>query len=104
MLQILKEFPSLRDNSVIISYAAKAIAVNISSPPVEQNKNRGTCEIFLFTGRKFVLQSLLGSGIAVSLNDIADKESPARLRDRLIVDERNIMAVYSCKKCKVNYT
>ena len=51
-----------------------------------------------------VRSSFSQAGIAVSLNDIADKESPARLRDRLIVDERNIMAVYSCKKCKVNYT
>jgi zinc finger FYVE domain-containing protein 26 len=32
----------------------------------------------------------------------ADKESSARLRDRLIVDERYSMAVYTCKKCKVN--
>lgn len=49
-----------------------------------------------------LLQSLLGSGIAASLDDIADKESSARLRDRLIVDERYSMAVYTCKKCKVN--
>lgn len=34
-MQILKEFPSLRDNNVIISYAANAIAVNISFPPRE---------------------------------------------------------------------
>lgn len=33
--QILKEFPSLRDNNVILAYAAKAIAVSISSPPRE---------------------------------------------------------------------
>lgn len=33
--QILKEFPSLRDNNVIIAYAAKSIAVSISSPPRE---------------------------------------------------------------------
>lgn len=30
--QIIKEFPSLRDNSMMVGYAAKAIAVNISSP------------------------------------------------------------------------
>lgn len=35
MLQILKEFPSLRDNDLIVSYAAKAIAVSISSPQRE---------------------------------------------------------------------
>lgn len=35
MLQILKEFPSLRDNNVIIAYAAKAIVVNVSSPTRE---------------------------------------------------------------------
>ena len=48
-----------------------------------------------------LLQSLLGSGIAASVDDIADKESSACLRDRLIVDERYSMAVYTCKKCKV---
>lgn len=34
-MQILKEFPSLRDNTVIITYAAKAIVVNMNSPPRE---------------------------------------------------------------------
>lgn len=57
----------------------------------------------IWLGRAELLQSLLGSGIAASLDDIADKESSARLRDRLIVDERYSMAVYTCKKCKVNF-
>lgn len=56
----------------------------------------------IWLGRAELLQSLLGSGIAASLDDIADKESSARLRDRLNVDERYSMAVYTCKKCKVN--
>lgn len=51
--------------------------------------------------RAELLQSLLGSGIAVSLDDIADQESSACLRDRLIGEERYSMAVYTCKKCKV---
>lgn len=51
--------------------------------------------------RAELLQSLLGSGIAASLNDIADEESSECLRDRLIKDERYSMAVYTCKKCKV---
>lgn len=34
-MQIIKEFPSLRDNNVIITYATKAIVVNINSPPRE---------------------------------------------------------------------
>lgn len=51
--------------------------------------------------RAELLQSLLGYGIAASLDDIADKESSARLRDRLILEERYSMAVYTCKKCKV---
>ncbi|KAK9274384.1 hypothetical protein L1049_019198 [Liquidambar formosana] len=55
----------------------------------------------IWLGRAELLQSLLGSGIAASLDDIADKESSARLRDRLIVDERYSMAVYTCKKCKI---
>lgn len=33
--QILKEFPSLRDNSSLFAYAAKAIAVSVSSPSRE---------------------------------------------------------------------
>lgn len=56
----------------------------------------------IWLGRAELLQSLLGSGIAVSLDDIADKDSSAHLRDRLIVDERYSMAVYTCRKCKVN--
>lgn len=56
----------------------------------------------MWLGRAELLQSLLGSGIAASLDDIADKESSARLRDRLIVDERYSMAVYTCKKCKID--
>ncbi|RVW53978.1 hypothetical protein CK203_072977 [Vitis vinifera] len=56
----------------------------------------------IWLGRAELLQSLLGSGIAASLNDIADKESSARLRDRLIVDEQYSMAVYTCKKCKID--
>ena len=51
--------------------------------------------------RAELLQSLLGSGISVSLDDIADQESSACLRDRLISEERYSMAVYTCKKCKV---
>ncbi|KAF6172870.1 hypothetical protein GIB67_035424 [Kingdonia uniflora] len=53
-------------------------------------------------GRAELLQSLLGSGIVASIDDIADKESSARLRDRLIEDERYSMAVYTCKKCKID--
>lgn len=34
-LQILREFPALRDNNVIMAYAAKAIAVIVSPPPRE---------------------------------------------------------------------
>ncbi|KAJ9183451.1 hypothetical protein P3X46_007302 [Hevea brasiliensis] len=56
----------------------------------------------IWLGRAELLQSLLGSGIAASLDDIADKESSARLRDRLTVDERYSMAVYTCKKCKID--
>ncbi|KNA04878.1 hypothetical protein SOVF_195620 isoform A [Spinacia oleracea] len=52
--------------------------------------------------RAELLQSLLGSGIAVSLDDIADQESSACLRDRLIGEERYSMAVYTCKKCKID--
>ncbi|PKA58911.1 hypothetical protein AXF42_Ash001004 [Apostasia shenzhenica] len=53
-------------------------------------------------GRAELLQSLLGSGVVASLDDIADKESSCRLRDRLIKDERYSMAVYTCKKCRID--
>lgn len=59
-------------------------------------------QVDIWLGRAELLQSLLGSGIAASLDDIADKESSARLRDRLIRDERYSMAVYTCKKCKID--
>ncbi|KAK3161162.1 hypothetical protein QOZ80_1BG0073090 [Eleusine coracana subsp. coracana] len=53
-------------------------------------------------GRAELLQSLLGSGILASLDDIADKESAISLRDRLVSDERYSMAVYTCRKCKID--
>ncbi|WVZ69871.1 hypothetical protein U9M48_018593 [Paspalum notatum var. saurae] len=56
----------------------------------------------MWLGRAELLQSLLGSGIIASLDDIADKESSTRLRDRLVKDERYSMAVYTCKKCKID--
>ncbi|KAL6533903.1 hypothetical protein OROHE_013736 [Orobanche hederae] len=58
-------------------------------------------QVDMWLGRAELLQSLLGSGIAASLDDIADKESSQRLRDRLIQEERYSMAVYTCKKCKI---
>lgn len=58
-------------------------------------------QVDVWLGRAELLQSLLGSGIAASLDDIADKESSQSLRDRLINKERYSMAVYTCKKCKV---
>lgn len=61
-------------------------------------------QVDIWLRRAELLQSLLGSGIAASLDDISDKESSAHLRDRLIRDERYSMAVYTCKKCKVRIT
>ncbi|KAL3819038.1 hypothetical protein ACJIZ3_004943 [Penstemon smallii] len=58
-------------------------------------------QVDIWLGRAELLQSLLGSGIAASLDDIADKESSGHLRDRLIQEERYSMAVYTCKKCKI---
>ncbi|KAG8375537.1 hypothetical protein BUALT_Bualt10G0110000 [Buddleja alternifolia] len=58
-------------------------------------------QVDMWLGRAELLQSLLGSGIAVSLDDIADKESSRHLRDRLIQEERYSMAVYTSKKCKI---
>jgi len=70
-----------------------------SQYPDEVSEFMSQADIWL--GRAELLQSLLGSGIVASLDDIADKESSARLRDRLIEEERYSMAIYTCKKCKV---
>ncbi|XP_054798123.1 uncharacterized protein LOC129303101 isoform X2 [Prosopis cineraria] len=59
-------------------------------------------QVDIWLGRAELLQSLLGSGIAASLDDIADGESSARLRDRLIMEERYSMGVYTSKKCKID--
>ncbi|TVU34358.1 hypothetical protein EJB05_16190, partial [Eragrostis curvula] len=59
-------------------------------------------QVDIWLGRAELLQSLLGSGIIASLDDIADKESSTSLRDRLVNDERYSMAVYTCKKCKID--
>lgn len=66
----------------------------------ELSENLSHADMWL--GRAELLQSLLGTGIAVSLDNIADKESSIHLRDRLIVEEQYSMAVYTCKKCKVS--
>ncbi|KAJ1687936.1 hypothetical protein LUZ63_019326 [Rhynchospora breviuscula] len=60
----------------------------------------GQAELWL--GRAELLQSLLGSGISASLEDTIDKDSSSQLRDRLIKDELYSMAIYTCKKCKIN--
>ncbi|KAK8942081.1 hypothetical protein KSP40_PGU011520 [Platanthera guangdongensis] len=73
---------------------------NLSQYPDELSELLGSVDIWL--GRAELLQSLLGSGIVASLDDIADKESSARLRDRLLKDERYSMAVYTSKKCKID--
>ena len=71
----------------------------VSQPTDELSEILSQADVWL--GRAELLQSLLGSGIAASLDDIADAESSAHLRDRLVVEERYSMAVYTCKKCKV---
>lgn len=38
-VQILKEFPSLRDNDLILAYATKAIAVSVTSAPREPQRS-----------------------------------------------------------------
>ncbi|CAN1162066.1 Zinc finger FYVE domain-containing protein 26 [Linum perenne] len=71
-----------------------------SQPTDEISQILAQADVWL--GRAELLQSLLGLGIAVSLDDIADQESSAHLRDRLIADERYSMAVYTCRKCKID--
>lgn len=52
--------------------------------------------------RAELLQSLLGSGVTASLDDVMDKEAAEHLCDRLIAGERYNMAVYCCTKCKID--
>ncbi|KAM0824003.1 hypothetical protein ACQ4PT_070491 [Festuca glaucescens] len=114
----------LEDDKLIIAYAKKAISVNVDSTTREprltisasrakQKKfkhwSQHQDELFdllaqadMWLGRAELLQSLLGSGIIASLDDIADKESSTSLRDRLVSDERYSMAVYTSKKCKID--
>lgn len=39
IVQILKEFPSLRDSDLILAYATKAIALNVTSAPREPRRS-----------------------------------------------------------------
>ncbi|KAK1298833.1 hypothetical protein QJS10_CPB14g00999 [Acorus calamus] len=87
-----------RDADDSSSYAGSS---GINSPYTDElSELLSQSDIWL--GRAELLQSLLGSGIVASLDDIADKESSARLRDRLIEDERYNMVIYTCKKCKID--
>ncbi|KAG0493045.1 hypothetical protein HPP92_006443 [Vanilla planifolia] len=97
------EFSSSSDRSKVvddISSSDAASSSNLSPYPDEPSELLANVETWL--GRAELLQSLLGSGIVASLDDIADKESSAHLRDRLIQDERYGMALYTCKKCKID--
>ena len=58
-------------------------------------------QVVEWLSRAEVLQSLLSSNVTASLDDVLDKDSAEKLRDRLINDERYNMAVYCCTKCKV---
>lgn len=98
----LSEFSSNSERSRDIDDASSDAGSSIVGGQSTDELSEVLSQADIWLGRAELLQSLLGSGIAVSLDDIADKESSAHLRDRLIVDERYSMAVYTCRKCKVN--
>lgn len=98
----LGEFSSNSERSRDIDDASSDAGSSIVGGQSTDELSEVLSQADIWLGRAELLQSLLGSGIAVSLDDIADKESSAHLRDRLIVDERYSMAVYTCRKCKVN--
>lgn len=56
----------------------------------------------IWLNRVELLQTLFGSYVQASLNDIIDDFAAANLRDRLITDERYNLAVFMCTKCKVH--
>lgn len=55
----------------------------------------------IWLNRVELLQTLFGSYVPASLNDIIDDVAAGQLRDRLIADERYNLAVFMCNKCKV---
>ncbi|KAJ7536047.1 hypothetical protein O6H91_12G054900 [Diphasiastrum complanatum] len=59
-------------------------------------------EAEVWLNRVELLQSLLGSGVIASVEDVGDEGSAFLLRDRLITEERYSMAVYTCTKCKID--
>lgn len=106
MLRKLLGGTELTNNNSERSRDVEDISSDIGSSSVGSQSTDEPSEVLsladIWLGRAELLQSLLGSGIAASLDDIADQLSSERLRDRLISDERYSMAVYMCKKCKVN--
>lgn len=98
----VNEVPSIPEKGRDVDDTSDAGSSSVSCQSTDEvSEYLSQAEIWL--GRAELLQSLLGSGISTSLDDIADKESSARLCNRLIVDERYSMAVYTCKKCKVDH-
>ncbi|KAH7298964.1 hypothetical protein KP509_25G067100 [Ceratopteris richardii] len=59
-------------------------------------------QVVEWLSRAELLQSLLGSGITASLNDVLSKSAAEKLCDKLIEGERYNMAVYCCTKCKID--
>jgi len=56
----------------------------------------------VWLNRVELLQTLFGSYVPASLNDIIDDFAAEQLRERLIADERYNLAVFMCTKCKVH--
>jgi len=56
----------------------------------------------IWLNRVELLQTLFGSYVPASLNDIIDDFAAEQLRERLIADERYNLAVFMCTKCKVH--
>ncbi|GMI92528.1 hypothetical protein like AT2G25730 [Hibiscus trionum] len=102
LLRKLTEGSDLSNNSERSRDADDASSDAGSSSQSADELSEVLSQAEVWVGRAELLQSLLGYGIAASLDDIADKESSGRLRDRLIVDERYSMAVYTCRKCKID--
>lgn len=96
------DFPSYSERTKDADEASSDAGSSSISSQFSGEVSELLSEADTWLGRAELLQSLLGSGIVASLDDIADKESSSRLRDRLIDDERYSMAVYTCRKCKID--
>ncbi|MCO5594323.1 hypothetical protein L7F22_048353 [Adiantum nelumboides] len=91
-----------KDNSPSSNGTEQIHEIVCSDAELPDNLSELLFQVVEWLSRAELLQSLLGSGVTASLDDVLTKDAAEKLRDRLISGERYNMAVYCCTKCKVN--